>query len=104
MRKGEVSREEARKHHLRHIITRSLGIKEVISADITSVTGQKEDYFLLCTDGLTNMVRDEDIKGIVLDVKDPTEICEQLVESANNMGGHDNITVVVLSVNESIRG
>jgi len=102
VRKGEVSREEARKHHLRHIITRSLGIKEVISADITSVTWQKGDYFLLCTDGLTNMVSDEDIKGIVLDVKDPTGICEQLVEFANNMGGHDNITVVVLHLNENM--
>ena len=104
VRKGEISTEEAQKHYLRHVITRSLGTKEVVNADITSVPMQKGDYFLLCTDGLTDMVREEDIKGIVLDVKEPTEICEQLVKSANNTGGHDNITVVVLHVNESIGG
>lgn len=97
----EISAEEAREHRLRHIITKSLGTKEIIEADITSLSLKGGDYFLLCTDGLTDMLNNEDIKTIIQRNKDPNKICDQLVRSANDRGGHDNITVIVLYFNHS---
>lgn len=93
---GEITAKEARTHHLRHVITRALGTSDNVEIDICSYYWQKGDYFLLCSDGLTDLMEDEEIKGIVLSGGDPQRSCEDLVNLANERGGRDNITVVLI--------
>lgn len=96
VRLGELNPSEARSHPDKNIITRAIGAQKDVKADFFEVELAKDDYVLMCTDGLTNMVRDEEILDIVRSEKEPEAIAHNLVRMANNNGGRDNITVTII--------
>ena len=96
VRLGELNPSEARSHPDKNIITRPIGAQQDVKADFFEVELAKDDYVLMCTDGLTNMVRDEEILDIVRSEKEPEAIAHKLVRMANNNGGRDNITVTII--------
>lgn len=96
VRLGELNPSEARSHPDKNIITRAIGAQKNVKADFFEVELAKDDYVLMCTDGLTNMVRDEEILDIVRSEKEPEAIAHKLVRMANNNGGRDNITVTII--------
>jgi len=99
VRAGTITQEQARSSPYRHMITRALGIAEDVKADLTNHALKKDDRFLLCTDGLTEMVADAEI-GRVLATSSPEEAVQKLLDAANERGGVDNITAVVVWVTE----
>lgn len=96
VRVGRITAEEARRHHLRHVITRCLGTEPQVDVDVQEIRLRSGDYVVLCTDGLSDMVSDGLIKDVVIDVREPVEACGRLVDLANELGGTDNITVIVV--------
>jgi protein phosphatase len=99
VRAGAFTLEQARSSPYRHMITRALGIAEDVKADLTNHALRKDDRFLLCTDGLTEMVADAEI-GRLLAMSSPEEAVQKLLAAANERGGVDNITAVVVWVIE----
>lgn len=97
---GNLTEEEAARHPLRNVITRALGGASAVSVDVGSIKPLPEDLFLLCTDGLTTMVPDQEIEEILLKHHDLNQAADQLIQTANQMGGHDNTTVVVIRIRE----
>jgi len=93
--KGELSPEEAATHPQRHMLLRTLGLTRFVNVDEVEVQLEEGDRILLCSDGLTEMVRDTDI-GEKLAKGTPDEVVWELVEMANDAGGVDNITVAVV--------
>jgi protein phosphatase len=96
VRIGEVDDSEARVHPDKNIITRAIGAGDEIEADFFEVDLQEGEQILLCTDGLTNMVEDDEIREIMVSDAAPEERVEQLVQTANRNGGRDNITVMTI--------
>ncbi|MGI9012351.1 MAG: Stp1/IreP family PP2C-type Ser/Thr phosphatase [Nitrososphaeraceae archaeon] len=96
-RDGKISKEYADKHPLRHILAQALGISEQINPYLTNCKWHQGEYLLLCSDGLTDMIYENDILDIFKKnyKKKSDEICKTLVEIANNNGGRDNVTVIV---------
>jgi PPM family protein phosphatase len=80
----------------RNVITRALGMQDTVSVDILRDAPQIGDVYVLCTDGLSSMLADQDILDIASVTLDPQEICRRLIEEANDQGGEDNITAVVI--------
>ncbi len=96
VRMGELEKEEARLHPDKNIITRAIGATDDVITDIFEVTLEEGDIILMCTDGLTNMVKDEEIHRIAKSPKELKTRVEQLIDRANENGGKDNITAVVI--------
>lgn len=96
VRLGEMDKEDAKDHPDKNIITRAVGVLPEVSADFFELELEPGDMILMCSDGLTNMVRDEEIRQIILGQRDIVEKAEKLVETANRNGGRDNITVVLI--------
>ena len=96
--RGELSEEEAAVHPHRHILTRALGVQPDVAVDVWQLVPEEGDRFLLCSDGLTNEVPVEQITDVLSRTRDPREAAETLVRMANQAGGNDNATVVVLDV------
>jgi len=97
---GEISQEEAETHPHRSILTRALGVDESVQVDESDVELSEGDRLLLCTDGLTGMVPEGQIREILLESTDPQEAVETLVKVANRAGGIDNITAVILDFSD----
>lgn len=97
VRAGLLTHKQAQKSPYRHVITRAMGIDPDLVVDNQALEARPDDTFLLCTDGLTEMVDDETIRRILEDAS-PQEAAERLVREANDRGGVDNITVVVLKI------
>lgn len=95
IRVGELQRKDARSHPDRNIITRAVGVRAPVKIDFFDVKLEKGDKVLLCSDGLTNMVEDEDILRIVKKSGSLEEAAKHLVNEANKNGGKDNISVVL---------
>jgi serine/threonine protein phosphatase PrpC len=95
-----ISREEAEKSEIRNILTRAVGTEAEVAVDLNELNLLGDDMLVLCTDGLTNMVRDEEILSVVLAGQDPAVASQRLVEMANEAGGQDNITAVVANILE----
>ena len=95
VRLGGIKAEEAKNHPDKNIITRAIGVKEEVEADIYEYRLKKGDIILMCTDGLSNMVEDEDMFDIVKGARDIVEAVLMLIEKANSNGGRDNIGVVM---------
>lgn len=95
VRLGGIKAEEAKNHPDKNIITRAIGVKEEVEADIYEYRLKKGDVILMCTDGLSNMVEDEDMFDIVKGSRDVIEAVQMLIEKANSNGGRDNIGVVI---------
>jgi protein phosphatase len=101
VRTGKLSAEEAERHPQRSVITRALGTDPEVDVDTFTVDAQAGDLFLLCSDGLTTMVDDEEILRTVEGSRDDLEHAAQvLVRKANRGGGEDNITVVFFELAE----
>lgn len=96
IRMGSIDRESARNHPDKNIITRAIGARDTVEADFFNLELQGGDTILLCSDGLTNMVKDEDIQRILKGGGSLKERAEALVQAANNNGGKDNISVIII--------
>lgn len=101
VKKGMIKKEEARKHPLKNRLLQGVGSKE-IKPDYNYCNVKKDDKILLCSDGLWDMLEDYEIKNIVNQDKKVSEICNELIKDANEKGGEDNITVVLVRVKEII--
>lgn len=97
---GAISAEEAEHHPQRNVVTRALGIDRDMKADAHTVHLRPGDRVLLCSDGLTSMVSDEQIAAILGEQPAAQATVWALIEAANNAGGEDNITVAVVDVLE----
>jgi len=94
---GMMSAAEAHQSQYRHMITRALGLKEGVDVDLTEEPARPGDVLLLCSDGLSDLLDDEEIVAAVRDhADDLDQACQALVDRANSKGGDDNITVLVL--------
>lgn len=96
VRLGEINADEARVHPDKNIITRAVGTSDHVEADFFEVEITVDDTILLCTDGLTNMVRDDEILDIIKKYDNAQAATMQLVKEANANGGRDNITVMII--------
>lgn len=95
---GVIDSEQARNHPLRNVVTRALGGKPELDVDVQSLKLQSGDRLLLCSDGLTTMLDDDAILKIVLGDDGGLEQADALVAAANENGGDDNITAILLKV------
>ena len=95
---GQITPEQARTHPQRNLLYRSIGTDPAVEVDTLSEQLEPGDIVLLCSDGLVNHVRDEEIARVALEQTDPDRACEQLVAIANERGGRDNISVVIVRV------
>lgn len=96
IKNGSISKEEAKLHPQRNIITRAVGTSQQIDVDITIIAKEKDDILLLCTDGLTNMIDEDEIQKIIMLHEDIQTVCDKLVKLSNDNGGFDNITVMAI--------
>ncbi len=95
LRLGGISEEEAKHHPDKNIITRAIGVKEDVEADYYEYALKKGDVILMCTDGLCNMVNEDEIFTIIKSARDIVEAGQLLINRANENGGKDNIGVVL---------
>lgn len=93
---GEITKEEAKSHPQKNIITRAVGTDKTVESDVYEFKTKKDDVILLCSDGLVNMVEDETILSIINTSKNLEEAANNLVLSAETAGGTDNITVILI--------
>jgi PPM family protein phosphatase len=98
---GLLSQEQARSHPLKNVVTRALGGESEVVVDVREVQVQPGDLYLLCSDGLTGMLSDNEIRDRLGSGYSLHEICRALVNEANARGGLDNVTVVLLSVDDA---
>ena len=96
VRMGEISKEGARNHPEKNIITRAIGVSETVEPDYFDTKLEKGECLLLCSDGLSNMLEDAQIKEILDRRTDLRSGAEELVREANRNGGKDNIAVVLI--------
>lgn len=96
LRRQEISEAAAREHPHRHVLTRALGVRKNAVPDLAELTPQPGDIVLMCSDGLTAHLRDQEMLERVLSVDEPQSACDRLVDAANERGGIDNITVLIV--------
>jgi serine/threonine protein phosphatase PrpC len=94
VRRELITKDEAQKSDMKNILTRAVGIASDVEIDFNELTLMAGDVLILCSDGLTSMVSDDDILSTVMATDNPFEACNNLVEMANTNGGKDNVTVV----------
>ena len=97
---GFLTEDQARTHPLRNVVTRALGGEAEVAVDVSEVELRKGDLYLVCSDGLTTMLTDPDIKKRLASGKPLDEICRSLIADSNERGGVDNITVVIARVQD----
>jgi protein phosphatase len=97
LKSGLITEEEAKTHQLKNIITRSVGVQEEVEIDTIVWDVQPGDSYLLCSDGLSNMVQNHEIREIVLQ-HNTEEAARRLVDLANERGGDDNITLILVKI------
>lgn len=93
---GVISEDQARDHPFRNVVTRALGAMDELETDLSDLKLEHRDVLLLCSDGLNSMVPDEEIKSILASNDNLQRCAQSLVNEANNKGGHDNITVILI--------
>lgn len=92
---GSITEEQARVHPRKNIITRAVGTNVKINVDVYNIENNQYEYFILCTDGLTNDVTKTEILNFIKNSSDLQVVCENLVAQAKSVGGKDNITVLI---------
>ena len=97
---GRLSPEDAERHPQRSVITRALGIEPEVEFDLFTYKLQVGDRLLLCSDGLSDVVEPRQIRNVLLRVRNPDEAARRLIAVANEQGGPDNITVIVVDAND----
>ncbi len=95
---GMMTPEEAETSPLKHVLTRNLGSSEALDVEVYEIEPSEEDRFVLCSDGLTDLVSDEEILETTQAHDDPEALCKTFVKTALQRGGHDNTTVVSVFV------
>lgn len=98
LRLGIITAEEAASHPARNVITRALGTRRAVKADVYTEELEAGDRILICCDGLHGVVSEKDIVEILLSSPTSTEACKRLTDRANELGGPDNITAVVIHI------
>jgi protein phosphatase len=93
---NKLTPEEIEHFPHKNVIVRALGMKETVQVDVNRLDPKPEDYYLLCSDGLSSMINDDKILEITLNSRDLESACENLVGAANAAGGTDNITVILI--------
>ena len=91
---GTITKEEAYNHPKKNMLIKALGCSSYVEPDVTVKGFLKDDVLLMCSDGLTNMLKDEEIVKIINE--NPVDACNKLVNAANDNGGFDNITAVII--------
>jgi protein phosphatase len=99
-RSGQITPEAAEHHPQRSIITRALGPEPDVEVDTYTLAGREGDVFLICSDGLTSMISDDEVGSILRSAGSLDEAAEELVRAANQSGGKDNITVILFRLGE----
>ena len=99
-RSGQITAEAAEHHPQRSIITRALGPEPDVEVDTYTLAGRDGDVFLICSDGLTSMISDDEVGSIVRSASTLAEAADALVRAANQSGGKDNITVILFRLGE----
>ena len=99
-RSGQITAEAAEHHPQRSIITRALGPEPDVEVDTYTLAGREGDLFLICSDGLTSMISDEEVASILRSASSLDEAAKALVRAANQSGGKDNITVILFRLGE----
>jgi protein phosphatase len=94
---GEITEEQAREHPRKNEITRAVGIMPSIEVDTMKLTLDSDESLLLCCDGVIAHLSDDDIHKIIRDSPDPQTACQEIVDMANERGGSDNISLIILS-------
>ena len=95
--KNEINEEEARNHPNKNVITKAVGLSSSLEPDIKTVQLKNDESLLLCCDGVNAHLSDDDIKKIVQETPDPQHACKKIVDMANDRGGSDNISLIILS-------
>ena len=95
VRRGEITEEQARVHPMKNVLTQAVGAMPEVQIDAANFSAQRDDVFLLCTDGLTNMVDDETIARILQTSPNPADA---LINAALDAGGKDNVSVIVVGI------
>ena len=95
VKRGELTAEQARVHPMKNVLLQAVGVVEDVFVDAANFSVEHGDKFLLCTDGLTNMVEDADIAKILQNAANPAD---ELIDAALTAGGKDNVTVIVVGV------
>jgi PPM family protein phosphatase len=96
---GVISKEEARRSQNKNLVTRALGVDPAVETEVHTHPVQPDDVYLLCSDGLNDMIEDEEIRLTLLTLKSNLPLAAQhLVQAANDSGGRDNISVIVVKV------
>ncbi len=104
MRQGRLTPEEAVEHPQRSVITRALGPEGTVEVDTRSFRAREGDVYLVCSDGLTTMLSEQEIAGLLSSAPTLRDAGEALIAAANAAGGRDNITVILLRVQEVAEG
>jgi len=97
---GMMTEEEAATSPMKHILTRNFGSSETVEPDIFELEPSNNDRFVLCSDGLTDLVNDEEILEMTQAEDDPENLCRQFVDTVLNRGAHDNTTVISVFLTE----
>jgi serine/threonine protein phosphatase PrpC len=100
VREGHITSLEARIHPQRNVILRALGISDRLEVDLDSIAERVGDRLLLCSDGLTTAVDEKELLRIVSGDHEPEQLCRRLVDAAIDQGGTDNVTVIVVDLEE----
>lgn len=96
VRQGHMTEEEAQSSNLQNVLLRAVGVEEEVEVDLNEELFVDDDVLLLCSDGLTKELSDAQIAGVLATIEDADETSRRLIQLANDAGGNDNITVIVL--------
>ena len=96
--RGELSPEAAKSYPGKNLITRAVGTEALVLSDIFHAEVAKGDFVLLCSDGLSNMMDDQEILFEVVHGADPAQCCQRLLDIAKNRGAPDNVTSVLIKI------
>ena len=100
LRQGTITAEEAKNHPQKNVLVRALGCDRDIVPDVITKGFVKGDVILMCSDGLTNMVEDKEIYEIIMkNTSDLKVACKMLIDTANQNGGVDNVSAIIISSN-----
>jgi protein phosphatase len=97
---GLITLEQAATSNIKNLVTRALGVEELVLLDVNEYAVEAGDIYLMCSDGLSDMVDDTAIARIVAEGGDLDQIATQLIDAANNNGGRDNISVLMVGLSE----
>ncbi len=97
VRRGKITKDEARVHAKNNVITRAIGAEETVEPDYFQAELEEDEYILLCTDGLYNMLSERTIKSVITGKGSVKAKAEKLIDLANEAGGKDNIAVVIIA-------